>query len=93
MNRVYHRFRRDISTTVVLTCEYKYRKDCLTEICRKSTQKRINEAIEKTKTFTNVQLRVSNKQSGITSSTATLVFDEILNECKYFDCCCDIIYK
>ena len=74
------RYRRDISTIIVLLGEYKFRKDCITKTCQSSAKKRINKLIQQAEILSNVPLSVSNKQSGTTSSIATLVFDGILDK-------------
>jgi len=78
--RVSDRYRRDISTVILLICEYKYRQECVTATCRSSAKKRINKLIQQAEILPNVPLSVSSKQLGTTSSTATLVFDEILDK-------------
>ena len=80
LNRGNNRYRRDISTVILLICEYKYRQECVTATCRSSAKKRINKLIQQTEILPNVPLSVSSKQLGTTSSTATLVFDEILDK-------------
>ena len=74
------RYRRDISTIIVLLGEYKFRKDCITKTCQSSAKKRINKLIQQAEILSNVPLSVSSKQSGTTSSIATLVFDGILDK-------------